>query len=203
MSPRKSVLSESLAAIYGCAKLAEMTAKGEGMKRILLGACAGLALAGCSFGQDKQAAEAAVVQFHQMLDAGRYHDIYNATSDDFRRVTSEAEFTRILQTIHERFGAVRQTNEGSWRVNFANGGDMVVLHYATQFASAHGDEEFIYRSSGGAARLAGYHINSPALLGPAEPTQNTAKPGEDATAPAQSVVRLPGAPSPPKPAGGK
>jgi hypothetical protein len=173
------------------------------MKRILICACACLALAGCSFGQDKAAAEAAVVQFHQMLDAGRYHDIYVSTSDEFRRVTSEAEFTRILQTIHDRFGAVRQASEGSWRVNLANGGAMVVLHYATQFASAHGEEEFIYRASGGGARLAGYHINSPALLGPAESAQNMAKPGEGPAPPDQSVVRLPDAPEPAKPSGGK
>ena len=181
-------------------------AKGKGMKRLLLGACAGLALAGCSFGQDKAAAETAVVQFHQMLDAGRYHDIYNTTSDEFRRVTSEAEFTQMLQTVHERLGRVQQAHEGDWRVNFANGGAMVVLHYATQFASAHGDEEFIYRASGSTARLAGYHLTSPALLGPAPPAQATAKPAGGEAAPGQSVVRLanpPAPPAPPKPSGGK
>jgi len=165
-----------------------------------------LALAGCSFGQAKGAAETAALQFHQMLDAGRFHDIYAGTSDDFRRVTTEAEFGRLLQMIHDRLGAVRQANEGDWRVNFSGGSEMVVLHYATQFESGRGSEEFVYRVSGAAARLAGYHINSTDLLtGVTPPSGNpaAAKPAEE-SAPQSAVTVAPvESPKPTEPASGK
>src|SRR4051812_24027938 len=105
------------------------------MRTLAMIAAAGLLLAGCSFGQAKGAAEGAAVQFHQMLDAGRFHEIYATGSDDLRRVTSEAEFGRVLQMVRDRLGAVRQATESDWRVNFTGGGEVVVLHYTTQFAS--------------------------------------------------------------------
>jgi hypothetical protein len=112
---------------------------------------AGAALAflgGCWFGADKSAAEAAVAQFHDMLAAGRYHDIFQTTSDDFRHVTTEAAFTPMLQVAHDRMGAVRQANEADWNVNYDNGGNMVTLHYTTQFANGQGNEEFVSLMSG-------------------------------------------------------
>jgi hypothetical protein len=179
------------------------------MRRMIGIIAAALTVGGCSFGQAKGAAEAGAAQFHQMLDAGRFHDIYAGTSDDFRRVTTEAEFGRLLQMIHERLGAVRQTSESDWRVNFSGGSDMVVLHYATQFASGRGSEEFVYRVSGGSARLAGYHLNSTDLLtGAAPPSGNStsAKPTEG-TAPQSTVrpapVEPPKPPEPTVPSGGK
>jgi hypothetical protein len=164
---------------------------------------AALAVGGCSFSQAKGAAEAGAVQFHQMLDAGRFHDIYAGTSDDFRRVTTEAEFSRLLQMVHDRLGAVRETSESDWRVNFSGGNDMVVLHYATQFASGRGSEEFVYRVSGDSAQLAGYHISSTDLLTGMTPPSGNAVAAKPAEGPApQSEVRL--APvEPPQPPGGK
>jgi hypothetical protein len=163
---------------------------------------AALAAGGCSFSQGKSAAEAGAAQFHQMLDAGRFHDIYAGTSDDFRRVSTEAEFVRLLQLIHDRLGAVRQSSESDWRVNFSGGSGTVVLHYATQFASGRGSEEFVYRVSGGNARLAGYHLNSTDLLtgGTPPPGNSAADKPADGAAP-QPTVRLaaPEPVEPPKP----
>ena len=178
-------------------------------------AAAVLALAGCAFSQEKQAAEAAVAHFHALLDAGRFHDIYADTADDFRRITSEAEFMRILQVVHDRLGAVRRTSEGDWRVNFRNGTSFVELHYATDFAAGHGEEEFIYRIAAGNARLAGYHVTSPALQGPAASgSAAEGKPGEAPPLPPRPApagptgdkVAPPPAPvvtAPPEPSGGK
>ena len=182
------------------------------MRKTIAIMAAALAAGGCSFSQAKETAEAGVVQFHQMLDAGRFHDIYTGTSDDFRRVSTEAEFIRLLQTVHDRLGAVRQASESDWRVNFSGGSEFVVLHYATQFASGRGSEEFVYRVSGGGAHLAGYHINSTDLLGGGAPSSGNSaadKPA-DGAAP-QSTVRLatpepaePAKPAPePEPEGGK
>jgi hypothetical protein len=135
-----------------------------------------IAAGACSFGADKEAAEAAASRLHEMIGAGRYHDVYATTSDEFRRITTEADFTRILQVIHDRLGPVRQADERGWRVNLAPGGNVVVLNYATRFASGQGTEEFVFRVSGTIARLAGYHVSSMNLLatGGSAPTQNSA-----------------------------
>ena len=136
------------------------------MRRTLLGTAAlaaALALGGCSMGRDTAAAEAAVAQFHQMLDAGRYHDIYQATANEFRGATSEDQLTGVLQTVHERLGAVRSANREGWHVNYQNGTTTVELNYNTNFASAPATERFVYTINNGAAALVRYDINSDAL----------------------------------------
>jgi hypothetical protein len=176
-----------------------------------------LAAGACSFSQAKETGEAAVVEFHQMMEAGRFHEIYAGASDDLRHMATEAEFSATLHQLHDRLGAVRQTTESDWRVDFTNGNDVVQLQYATEFASGRGQEEFVYQMSGGAARLAGYHVRSPLLRTGAAPSEGNStapapsaadKPSEDAApaaaasvAPAQAPK--PAEPSEPEPAGGK
>jgi hypothetical protein len=169
------------------------------MRKLAMIAGLGLALSGCSVSQDKASAEAGVVHFHDMLDAGRYHDIYAGGEPEFRQTGSEQDAARFLQIIHDRLGPFRSSQQTGWRVNFATGGNIVNLTYNAQFASAPGREDFVFRIRDGAAHLVGYHVNSLALAGPAP----TAKPAEAAPAPGQSVVRVPDGPEPPRPAGGK
>ena len=109
------------------------------IRNMILAAAGGLALAGCSAGAEKTAAEAAVTQFHQLLDQGRYSDIYAATAPDFRQATSEAQFTDLLQRVHA-LGNVRAANQSGWEVNYTGSGHMVTLHYTTQYAAAQARE---------------------------------------------------------------
>jgi hypothetical protein len=160
-----------------------------------------LAASGCSAGDDRAAAEAGVAQFRQMMEAGRYHDIYVNAADEFRRSASEEDGTRFLRTIHDRLGAVRSASSTGWRVNLTSGGSTVNLTYDTQFALAAGNEDFVFLIGGANARLAGYHVRSPALIGagalaPAE----QAKPSEGAAPAAPVTVAPVEAPKPPEPA---
>jgi hypothetical protein len=167
---------------------------------------AALAASGCSAGADRAAAEAGVAQFHQMIEAGRYRDIYVNAADEFRRSTTEEDGIRFLRMVHDRLGAVRSTSSTGWRVNFTPGGSTVSLTYATQFVSGAGTEDFVFRIGGASARLAGYHVNSPALGGASAPNAAAAiKPSEGA-APATPVTVVPAEPAKPaepEPAGGK
>jgi hypothetical protein len=133
------------------------------MMRKLFGLAAVAALGACSMGQDTAAAEAAVAQFHQMLDAGRFHEIYAATDTAFRNATPEEELTRVLAAVHERLGAVRQANRQGWHVNYNNGTTSVELNYNTTFATAPGTERFVYRIDHGTAALVSYDVHSDAL----------------------------------------
>ena len=176
------------------------------MRNMAMVAAAGLSLAGCAFEQPKETAEAAVVAFHQMMDAGRYHEIYAGASDDLRGMATEAEFIRTLRQLHDRLGSVGQTTESDWRIDFSGGSDTVQLQYDTQFASGRGQEEFVYRVSGGAAHLAGYHVRSPALRTGASASEgNSAAPSEGPApaAPVAAVPAEPPKPSEPQPSGGK
>lgn len=135
------------------------------MRKILLIAALGLMTAGCGAGGAKAGAEAAVAQFHQMLDAGRYHDIYAGTAPEFRNVTTEDQLTQLMQTVHERLGTVGQANEQSWHYDYTNGVTRVDLTYNTTFASGTGTETFVYRINNNVPALLSYDIHSEALRG--------------------------------------
>lgn len=131
-----------------------------------------LALAGCSAGQDKAAAEAGVQRFREMLGAGRYAEIYRSASEEFRQNGSEDSAVRFLQSVRERLGTVRNANQTGWRVNYGSGGSVTVLNYATEFERGRGTEEFVYRVNGAQPELIGYHINSNDLMQTAPPAGN-------------------------------
>jgi len=137
--------------------------KGAIMTRKLFGMAALAALGACSMSQDTATAEAAVARFHQMLDAGQFHEIYAATDSAFRSATPEAELTQVLQVVHDRLGAVREANRQGWHVNYSNGVTSVELNYNTTFVTAPGTEHFVYRINNGAATLVRYDVNSDAL----------------------------------------
>ena len=123
-----------------------------------------VAIAGCSAGQDKAAAEAGVAQFHRQMNAREYHDIYDAADPAFRQSGSEGAAIRFLDQVRERLGTVRRTEQRSWRVNFTPEGRTVALEYATEFTEGRGIENFIFRIADGRTTLVGYHINSSDLM---------------------------------------
>jgi hypothetical protein len=139
------------------------------VRKLIVAAALGLAMGGCSAGQDKAIAEGGVARFHQMLDAGRYHDVYAGAADEFRQSGSEEAATRFMTLVHDRLGAVRRADQRGWRVNFATGGSVVSLSYSTEFASGRGTEDFVFRVRGGSPSLVGYHINSMDLMGAPPP----------------------------------
>jgi len=162
---------------------------------------AALGTGGCSASHDKSAAEAGVTRFHEMLDGGRYHDIYAGAADEFRRSASEQVATATLQRVHDRLGAFRSSQQSGWRVNVGTAGKIVRLSYSSQFASGAGVEDFVFRIEGDAPRLVGYHVNSPALNGPAVSASGTpAKPTDDAAPPPVVTVTSTDAPKPAEPA---
>jgi hypothetical protein len=63
-----------------------------------------LVLGGCSVGKDVPLADGAVGQFHQLLNAGRFAQIYAAASPEMKSATSEADLTRLLAAIHRKLG---------------------------------------------------------------------------------------------------
>jgi hypothetical protein len=121
-------------------------------------------LAGCSMSADTKLAEKAVPRFHEMLDAGQFEAIYEAASEDLRKATRQDSFVALLEAIHRKLGATKSSAERTWNVNYHTSGTFVTLEYSTAYAEGDAAEQFVYRLQDGKALLAGYHINSNALI---------------------------------------
>lgn len=119
----------------------------------------------CSSSANKQLAEDGVTQFHLQLDSGQYNAIYNGTDEKFRQVSSEKDFTLLLDAVHRKLGRVQNAELKNFQIGwYAGQGQTVTLIYHTQFAEGRADERFVWHISGGQPLLVGYNINSNDLI---------------------------------------
>lgn len=121
-------------------------------------------LAGCSMSADTKMAEGAVERFHTMLDAGQFQDIYAESADDLKKVTTQEKLTALLEAVHRKLGVMKSSMKQSWNVNYHTSGTFITLIYATVYQGGDAREQFMYRLEGADAKLAGYYINSDALI---------------------------------------
>jgi hypothetical protein len=106
-----------------------------------------------------------VEQFHSQLDTEQYPAVYASADEKFHQVTSESDFTKILQAIHRKLGNVQQSSLRSMNVGWHTGqGETVSLVYDTTFAQGTGTEQFVWHVKDNDAALYGYHINSTDLI---------------------------------------
>ena len=126
---------------------------------LLAVSCGGLAAKGD--------AEAAVATFHEMLDAERYADMYEAADDAFKNVASRGQFVQALEAVHRKMGAVRSAAQTQFfsedRVG-TDAGSYIRFVYDTEFAEGRATETFSWRVSDKKIRLYYYNINSPILV---------------------------------------
>jgi hypothetical protein len=136
------------------------------MKKIKLLAIAfGIALlAGCSMSKDTELAQTQISAFHSELDAGTFQHIYTSSSPDLQNAISESDFVKLLETINRKLGKVKTSTQQTWNVASTTSGTFVTIVNKSQFEQGPGDERFVYRIDNGVAKLAGYHINSMALV---------------------------------------
>jgi hypothetical protein len=135
--------------------------------RALLAAAAcflATALAGCSVSEDMKAADDAVVRFHAQLDAGQIDEIYAGAADELKKLEKRAEFVQVLNAVHNKLGATQASTKSNWSVNYHTSGNFITLVHATQYARGEATEQFLFRVQDHKALLAGYNVNSRALL---------------------------------------
>jgi hypothetical protein len=123
----------------------------------MLAAGVALAAGGCSAGADKGTATAAVAEFRQLSDAGRFADIWRGGAAELKASTSEAELVRVLSGLQSHYGNFRSASETNFAWNSSNGIVQVTLEYASEFERGRANERFIYRIDNGAASLVGYN----------------------------------------------
>jgi len=123
-----------------------------------------LLVAGCGSKHDIAAAEAAVAQFHAQLDAGNFAQIYAQSDAIMKNASSQEKFVALLDAIHRKLGVVKNATRQSFFMNYGTFGKTLRLTYATQYDADNATEEFIFHVNGNDVSLAGYHINSEALV---------------------------------------
>jgi hypothetical protein len=123
-----------------------------------------LCLAGCSGGEDVSIAERGIADFHQRLDTGQFGAIYAGSSQDMKSATNQASLVQLLAAVHRKLGAFKAGKSAGWNDTVSTGGHFVTLNYAATYERGMAQENFVYRIADGKALLAGYHINSRALL---------------------------------------
>jgi len=121
-------------------------------------------LAGCGMHQDLNKTDAAVSKFHEQLDAGSFAQIYADSDDAMKKAASEARLTDLLSAVNRKLGHVKKADRQGFFVNWNTSGKFVRVNYKTQFDADTADEEFVFHVSSNRVSLAGYHINSDALI---------------------------------------
>jgi len=118
----------------------------------------------CGMSENKESAALATGEFRVKFEQEKYDQIWASTSPEFRKSTSQAEFTKLLQKIHEKLGSTVDVNSGSYNVNYGPAGTIVTLGYQTKFQKGDAAETFVWRIGDGQAQLVGYNINSKELI---------------------------------------
>jgi hypothetical protein len=115
-------------------------------------------------GKTQEICEREVDKFHALLNEGKFKELFDASGQELKDVTSEEEFTQFLDAVHRKLGAAGEKKLTGWHVNYNTRGNFVDLGYETTFAGDKAAEKFTFIVSGDQARLVGYHVNSKALI---------------------------------------
>ncbi len=132
--------------------------------RFLAIVAAALALSACSIGKDVPVAEAAVARFHQQLDAGKFAETLENATPQMAVEAKEGKWNALLTAVHTKLGKFRSAKTVGWNDSFTNGDHFITLNVASQYERGAAQEQFVYRIWGEKALLAGYHVNSEALI---------------------------------------
>ena len=112
-----------------------------------------------------ESAKRGVTRFHAQLNSERYAALYAASDDGLRQATNEPDFTKLLEAIHRKLGAVQQVDLRNTMLAWHTGqGSTVTLIYATKFATGNATEKFVWHVTNGTTTLYGYNIDSNDLI---------------------------------------
>lgn len=114
------------------------------------------------------AEQAAIAQFRTQLAASQYHEIYAATSSEFKKMTSEEDLTKILEQSKSDLGIY---NNGSAKLykrsvlvsTHPDEPSLDRLNYHSSFSQYPSvEEEFTFEETDNGVKLAGYSYTSSA-----------------------------------------
>lgn len=112
----------------------------------------------------KDMAAAAIVDFHQQFNAGKFKELYAAGHDDLKAAAKEEDFVKLLEAVHRKLGKYVKSTDAGWRVNTFNLKTVVLLTQKAEFEHGKGTETFSYIVSGESCLLQSYYIQSNDML---------------------------------------
>ena len=130
----------------------------------LLALFATFALLGCSPTVDTSAAEAAVANFHLLLDQAKFNEIYEAAGEDFKKDGPRSEAIALFEAVHRKLGSARVVEKQTWSISYEANGTFIRLDYKTTFDKGEAKEHFVFRMQEGVASLSGFHVASNAFI---------------------------------------
>jgi len=99
------------------------------------------------------------------MEAQQFRQIYETSSDEFRKGTQEEQFVRILTALRGKLGSAKDTNDSALKVTYRlSGTTRVELSFKTEFEKGSGIESFAYDVVQGNPSLVGYRVLSPELV---------------------------------------
>jgi hypothetical protein len=120
--------------------------------------------ASCGFAEGKGVAEKAVDQFHQQFNDEQYGEIYAGADAQFKRATTPAALTQLLQAVRRKIGTFKQARQTNFNIVSGTNGTSVTMAYASEFTQGNATEEFRYAIVGSKGVLVAYNISSPDLI---------------------------------------
>jgi hypothetical protein len=117
----------------------------------------------CS-GKARQAAEAATTEFRAQCSRSAFDEIYAASAPELWTAATKDDFLKLMNAVKRKLGAWQSSTPTGWKMMAGTKGRTVTLGFQSAFEKGAATEEFIWRVKDGKAALAGYHINSLALL---------------------------------------
>jgi Protein of unknown function (DUF4019) len=112
----------------------------------------------CSASADIHLAERGVIRFHELLDAGRYTQIFEQSSDDLKKASTQSAVVALLEAAHRKLGNTKSAVNQGWNFKYHTSGTIITLTYKTVFSEGEATEQFVFRIQGNTAALVDYHI---------------------------------------------
>jgi len=109
-------------------------------------------------------AQASINRFHELLAAKKFDQIYSEASNDLKKSTTSADFSKFLAAIDRKLGVFSTAVNKNWSINYGTGGTLVTLSDQSQYEKGSALETFSFVISNGKAMLNGYNIQSQELL---------------------------------------
>jgi outer membrane phospholipase A len=123
-----------------------------------------IGLSSCSMGASVPVAEKAVVKFHAMLDRGEFQQIYDQSGSALKSTATGPQLVALLSAVHRKLGTTRQAVRQGWNEQYNGNGHTLTLGYDTAYERGKAAETFVFQVADKDVSLAGYHINSDALI---------------------------------------
>jgi len=122
-------------------------------------------LSACSNSHHMERADDEAGEFHKLFNAGKFGQIYDNTTPEFKNFASEFRFTKVLNRLTQRLGSHQKSTLSDWSSSSApRGGTQITLHYhAVYEKDANVQEIFTFIIRHNNTQLANFNVASEKL----------------------------------------